>query len=353
MGLKFRSRLPGVIASGLTVAVSAVWAFWGTAEMYFEGWWGSWGVRLAYLIPAGVTLLLSLAALTWPKVGGWLLIVIGGGFTLWWWLPAALRGELTWARVGAQFPVSGILVLVGLLFLLEGRYRQRRVDAGWLPAKNWWLRNLRYVLAIGLPFLVALIVSAYNLPTVLAREDDGERGARLIEGSGVTLVWAPQGPGWNWQQPWGGYPSWDSLAYYGVQPVGLVDKPVEKVQHAGERDMQAIGLCRYLSADGSVLTATPQDIWRMPTVGEIVASLALHGENAWCEWHGEVGRADCALSPDKETPLWAPDEPPVYYWTANAHDDENAYYVSYLAYVQRQPKDWGNPRHGYRCVREP
>jgi len=36
-----------------------------------------------------------------------------------------------------------------------------------------------------------------------------------------------------------------------------------------------------------------------------------------------------------------------HYWSADEYDEQEAYYVSY------QPKSWGNPRHGYRCVREP
>lgn len=43
---------------------------------------------------------------------------------------------------------------------------------------------------------------------------------------------------------------------------------------------------------------------------------------------------------------------PVYYWAANAYNDREAYYVSYNGAVHHQPKSWGNPRHGYRLVRE-
>jgi hypothetical protein len=57
--------------------------------------------------------------------------------------------------------------------------------------------------------------------------------------------------------------------------------------------------------------------------------------------------------PDKETPLWNPDAPPIYYWAADVSNEEDAYYVSYNGFVSAQPKTFGNPRHGYRCVREP
>jgi hypothetical protein len=100
----------------------------------------------------------------------------------------------------------------------------------------------------------------------------------------------------------------------------------------------------------------------MPTTDEIVRSLVRHGENAGCAlrqaqdgaWDGESGEADCRTSPDKETPLWAPDQPPIYYWSADEYDEHEAYYVGYNGRgVYSQKKSWGNPRHGYRCVREP
>ncbi|MGB9301771.1 MAG: hypothetical protein WCD51_14435 [Anaerolineae bacterium] len=43
-----------------------------------------------------------------------------------------------------------------------------------------------------------------------------------------------------------------------------------------------------------------------------------------------------------------------HYWSADEYDEQEAYYVSYHgSIVSYQPKSWGNPRHGYPCVREP
>jgi hypothetical protein len=147
-------------------------------------------------------------------------------------------------------------------------------------------------------------------------------------------------------------PSWNELAFYGVEPVGL--KPTDDGPDATEEDMRATGLCRYLSADGSTLMSEPQDIWRLPTTDEIVRSLVSDGENAGCVWDGTSWSATCAETPDKETPLWAPDWSPIYYWSADEYDADEAYYVNYCAtIIGSQPKSWGNPRHGHRCVREP
>lgn len=347
----FKVRLPGLLASGFAILFTSLWTFWGIAELYYEGWGLPFPEPLFYLIPATICILFSLSALRWPRLGGWLLIVGGGLFTIWWWnLTARRAGGLTWPVVLSLFPVSGLLVVSGALFLLEGRYRCRRRDAGWIPHPNWLRRNLSYVLAVGIPFLIVILVSAFQLPPILGRYDDGERGMRLIEGNGITLVWAPLGPGWNWRQEWGGFPSWRALALYGQPPIGLDGK---KGVSASGNDMSATGLCVYLMEDGLSLAENPQFIWRMPTVDELVRSLSRDGQNASCTWNGQEGQLSCDLTPDKETPLWNPDAPPIYYWAADELDDEDAYYVSYNGWVNSQPKTFGNPRHGYRCVREP
>lgn len=97
----------------------------------------------------------------------------------------------------------------------------------------------------------------------------------------------------------------------------------------------------------------------MPSTDEIVRSLVGGNENAGCTWNMETEIGECLHQPNKDTPLWAPDEPPIYYWSADEFDEESAWYVPYTVggkysiSPRYQPKDWSNPRHGYRCVREP
>jgi len=123
--------------------------------------------------------------------------------------------------------------------------------------------------------------------------------------------------------------------------------------------MEETCICRYLSEDGKTLMNERQNIWRMPTTEEIVRSLVGEGKNARCTWDKKSGKADCVRRPNKDTPLWAPDEEPIYYWSADEYDEESAWYVPYnggIRYggvISHRTKDWGNPRHGYRCVREP
>jgi len=84
---------------------------------------GPWYIRLAYLIPGAACLLLTLVAFKWPRLGGWLIILIGSALTVWW-----SNGELR--RLIQLFPVSGVLVVIGVLFLLEGRHRRRLRESG-------------------------------------------------------------------------------------------------------------------------------------------------------------------------------------------------------------------------------
>lgn len=350
-----RSRLPGWIGTGLLILTSSLWTFWGMAEMYYEGCGMPFPKPLAYLVPAAICLTVTVIALTWPRVGGWVLIAGGGLFTAWWWTMAIRRAGASLEGLLSMVPVSALVVVTGVLFLFEARHQRRRQAAGWTPPANWFRRNLRYLLALGIPLVVVAAVSVTYLPILVARQDSGYRGASSIEGNGVTLVWAPAGPGWGW----GGSTaeenlSWSEIARYGLPPVGVGEKPGLADSDATAADMAATGLCRYLSADGQSLMEEAQDIWRMPTTDEVVRSLVLHGENAGCRWDGISGHAACDVRPDKETPLWAPDQSVIYYWTADAYDAEEAYYVSYNGQtVDYQAKSWGNPRHGYRCVREP
>jgi hypothetical protein len=256
--------------------------------------------------------------------------------------------EFTVVNILKALLLGGLAVLVGVLFLLEARRKQRVRSEGWTPSRKWARRNLYYLLAIGLPLLVIIAFSVYWLPIVLGRVDDGDRGARLIEGNGVALVWAPSGPGWYEH-----YYSWNDIAFYGVSPVGFGEKPGYEDRDATIEDMNTTGLPCYLSEDGLTIMNEPQYIWRMPTVDEIIRSLVRHGENAGCTWDGKSERANCQVLPDKETPLWAPDWSPIYYWAADEYDEHKAYYVSYNGRLNYQPKSWGNQRHGYRFVRDP
>jgi hypothetical protein len=345
---KTLTKLPGWIGVGIITLLNALWLIWGMGEAFYEGWGVPDTPWFLFLSIAVIAMGFSLIAIRWPYVGGGFLIVIGIAFAVWWLIPGLKASLYTLSTLLVRLFLSSGFALVGVLFILDARFNPRKERA----FQPWFKRNLRALIAIGLPTLTGLVVAAYNLPVVLTRVDDGDRSARLIVGNDVDLLWAPAGPGWNWKQDYGGYPSWDMLASYGMGSLGL-DTEKFTTTHADELVMQRTGICAYLNMEGTALEDHPVNIWRMPTVDEIARSLSRHGQNAGCVWDGEDGKMTCTIRPDKETPLWAPDQPPVYLWAANEFDAEEAYYVSYTGFVSHQPKDWGNPRHGYRCVQEP
>jgi hypothetical protein len=144
---------------------------------------------------------------------------------------------------------------------------------------------------------------------------------RLVEGNGVTLLWAPAGQGWTRD----GNISWAA---------------------AKER-------VRYLTADGLSLATQPQDLWRLPTREEVVRSLSRDNLNAGGDWDAARERASYQRKPDKESPLWDPYAPLIYLWTADDVDPQRAWVVVYHGGVYPQSKSLGSSSLGFRAVREP
>lgn len=342
-----RSRIPGAVATAMLAVFVGFWTFWSFAELYYEGWDMPFPQPLVYLIPCAIALALGAATLTWPRVMGVAIIVLSLAFYGWAIAMNLQRWGFSWGMLLGWLGIASLTVLGGVLFVIDGRICARRQPDPRVASAS---TRRRWLVVVGAPLLLAAVMSAVELTRILRRLDDGDRGARRIDGDGVHLLWAPAGPGWNWPQAWGGYPSWDSLALYGVPPVGL--KQAAEGHHASADDMARTGLCGYLDAEGLSLTTAPLHLWRMPTVDEFVRSLTRHGESAGCTWSGAIGRMACRVPPDKETPLWAPEQPPIYMWTSE-HSGADAWYVNYQGFVAHQPKNFGNPRHGYRCVREP
>ena len=363
-----KHRIPGWLATVFLTLSTGLWTFWGVGEMFYEGWWGSWTNRLPYLVPMAICWIFAFLALTWPRLGGWILILFGGAFTTWRLVRQAQLSQFSLEWALSWFPLSGLFIIIGLLFLLEGRFRRQGSPAGELLPPRWRQRNLRYLIVFAPSLLIVIGVTLFFIPLLSSRYDDGQRGARLIEGNGIRLVWAPAGPGWSSgvgpsQEAGrllpGANLSWNAIAFFGIPPVGYGDKLGYEEQDARETDMRRTGLCCYLSEDGLSLMPDPQNIWRMPTTDEIVRSLVRGGDNAGCTWDGQSNKADCKRQPNKDTPLWAPDTSPIYYYSGEEYDEGSAWYVpytgggSYGGVIGPQSKDGGNARHGYRCVREP
>ena len=319
--------VPGHLASVLATVVGTITSVSAVYSYFYEGWGQGAATAVAYLVPPVLIVGLSVAAMRWPRAGG-VLWLAGGGVAGGWWLAkqAAAAGL---SMIVVQTAVVFFLpaLLTGGLFLLEARHRRLQAADGVRPPTRWWSRHYWIAVAVGVPILAVVIGPARQLPDLLARYDDGLRGARTIAGNGVTLTWAPQGPGWNQREADGTYPSWDAIARYGGSGAGL---------------------CGHLSEDGTALLATPVRAWRLPTADEVVRSLTRGGANAGCTWDGRPGHATCARPPDKETPLWAPDEPAIYYLTSDAAGEGYALGVNYTGGITPHRRTAGI---GYRCVK--
>ena len=323
--------LPGILATLLMVVAATAAAVTGTGSLFYEGWGQPVPYLLRYTAPALVLLALGLVALRWPAGGGVLLLLVALGAGAWWVLWQVGRGMAP-LEILLVTALTMIAPLIGaaLLFLFEARHRRCSQEEGALPSSRWLGRQWRSVLLVVMPSMGVAILSAQQLPALLARQDDGQRGARIVTGNGVTLMWAPQGPGWNGHLPGAPFPTWESLAHHGTASL--------------ER-------CAYLDEQGLTLLATPTRIWRMPTADEIVRSLTRNAQNAGCAWDGRSPHAACRTAPDKETPLWAPNQAPIYYWSAQTAGPTTAVAVNYTGGISALPRSAPDLGIGFRCVR--
>jgi hypothetical protein len=288
----------------LTTAVASFWSYWGVNEAFHEGWckpylWMRLLQTLAYLSLAIVFCSLAVLSIRWPRLGAILYALVG-------------LGILTWIiKTGARFPLvlSSLLTLIpilfGLLFLI-GRPLPRR---------------LAYAISIGFPVVLVVGFGTEPVIRISTRYDDGDREERLVQGNGVSLLWAPDGPGWSRQ----GLVSWD----------------------------EAMRRARHLTEDGKNLADDPQNVWRLPSREELVRSMTRGGKNAVGTWDPQKQTAKYERRPDKESPLWDPYAPLIYFWTSEEASKESAWIVVYHGGVFTKRKATGSSSLGFRAVRAP
>jgi hypothetical protein len=306
----------GWLAVGISTFISSLWAFWGIYESFHEGWYfkslsQNLALTTAYLALMLVLVALSVIALHWPRTGGSLYQLFGVGFCVW---ILITRRVLTPNVVLGWLPALLPVLVVGGLFWVG-----RPTPLG-----------LAYKVSVLLPLLVAVGFAIEPATRIAGRIDDGNRGLRIVQGNGVKLVWAPEGPGWpnpdprdrTWVKQWRG-PTW------------------EEAQEA----------CRYLTADGTAIAKTPQDIWRLPTVEEVVGSMTRHGTNCGGLWNPTRAEASYTTKPDKESPLWNPYSPIIYWWTSSQPGKSQAYSVDFNGKIYNRNKESNLGSQGFRAVR--
>jgi hypothetical protein len=295
-----KGRLVGWIAVSLSTAITCFWAFWGIVENFHEGWHyesllSNLGLMFVqYLSPMLIFMGVTLVSIFWPRIGAGLHGVLA---LLAAWFFGALTSPIT---LVFAVPLLGL----GALYWF-GRPQPRRAAVA---------------LVIGLPLLTLAIAGIEPVHRVSQRLDDGNLQARLVNGNGVDLIWAPDGPGW----------------------------PRE-----GADWHEAQQVCQHLDQDGLTLDAEPQQVWRLPAAEEAVRSMARHGQNSGGVWDAEAARATYKITPDKESPLWNVHSQVIYWWTATEVDKEHAYIIVYDGKVWSRGKQFGPAYLGFRCVRQP
>ena len=295
-----KPQVAGWIAVGISTVITCFWAFWGIIENFHEGWYyESWlsnvGLMFAqYLSPMLIFMGVTLISIFWPRFGGGLHVVVAL-FAVWFF---------------QAFTNPVMFLLIAPLIGLGALYWYGRPQP----------RKLAVSLAVGFPILTLIISGIEPVLRVSQRIDDGNLQARIVNGNGVNLVWAPDGPGWprtgvNW--------------------------------HDAQR------VCQNLSEDGLTLAPSPQDIWQLPTVDEAVRSMALHGQNSGGVSDAETEKLTYNTIPDKESPLWNIHSQVIYWWTATEVDKEHAYIIVYDGKVWPRAKQFSAAYLGFRCVKQP
>lgn len=288
----------GWTAVGVSLLLACFWAFWGSIETFHEGWylrsaWKNLGLTFVqYLSPMLAFMLAALCSLRWPLPGGLLHVGLG--------IFAALFFSGFAGRVLIALPI----VLLGVSYSL-GRPRP--------------LRLAQRLIAI-LPVLTAVVCGGYAGYRALTGAGDVDPGVRVVEGNGVRLTWAPQGPGWP---------------------------------DTGTDWNEARSRCEHLTADGLALSASRLGVWRLPTADEVVRSLTSRGVNSGGVWNEASREATYRGAPEKEPPLWNPRTQVIYWWTASEVGQDMAIRVVYNGKTVATPKNLAPGYLGHRCVTAP
>ena len=289
-----KKRVTGWIFYLAALLLTCVWAFWGAIENFHEGWYYASLLQniglmfIQYLSPMLVFMVLTLLAVWNNKVGSALFLL---------------------CAVILSFLFNRFNVFVILPFILLA------VLAWFSEIDN---KKLKYKITVFLPLIVFIAFSIEPAYRVSTRLDDGNYEMRTITGNGVSLVWAPQGPGWP---------------------------------DRGVNWYEADSLCRYLSKDGLTIMEKAQHIWRLPTVEEAVRSMHRHGKNCGGQLD-EDGNPQYKINPDKETPLWNPHTQIIYWWTKDTVDSDHAYIITYNGKVWKREKRFRAGDLGFRAVKE-
>jgi hypothetical protein len=315
----FLANCLGWFAVGLSLAIGGFLAGMGARQAFFYEWWSpsileNLRLTVGHLLPALICVLFALLAIGLPRIGGLLHVTFGTLLFVGPLLIASDAGFLPNPNHPKLSPLllmhlAGLLLIVMGIAYVKGRPRPRWLAIGFI---------------IGLPATVSLICAAEPAWRICHRYDDGIIAARRVQGNGVGLIWAPTGPGWS-------------------------EKGNQTIEEAEK-------IITHLAEDGLSVMDAPQNIWRLPTVDEVVRSLTRDGQNAGGAWDPELEQATYKFVPDKESPLWRVHSPVVHWWTSSRPPEMTPemhvnYILSYRGDVSRQRTFITSSHLGFRAVK--
>ena len=358
--------LPGNVAYLVLLLTTCLAAFWGVAEFFHEGWFAPYGRYLIfYMLPWLLLAGLTLVGVRFPLVGGGLISLGGIAFAVW----RGLQLRTLHVPLSLSFWITAfLLVLPGLLLLWDGWLRKGRPQAP--AAVGGFKAHWRSLLPIVLPLGITLGVGTPLLVRNLKRLPLEHYGEVTVEADALRLTFAGDGPGWLYSnrhpivfegRTYSGL-SWNEIALFGLEPIGFEGKRYgptyagtpESIYYATQEDFARYNLFRYINCAGTELTDTVHDCWRLPTVEEYVRIFTFRGENAGGVFDPVIGKVHYRRhAPEKEAPIWAPEQEVIYYWTATCGDRTHAYDVSYSGRVRLVLKTTCQDYRGFRAVRVP
>lgn len=354
--------IPGFAAYIFLLAATLLWAYWGVGEVFHEGWYPPYTHIIFYFIPFLVLLGTIALCIYFPLIGG-IVIVAGGILCLVLIIIRSMQQHIN--LLPSFWMIAAIVIIPGLLFISDYILKKRRKhrEPGKAIFKNLW----KLVAAIGLSLILIIGVGTPLLIRNLGRLPLDSYDEVTVEGNGITLTLAGDGPGWYYSntspilfkgKEYRAF-SWNEIALFGKDPVGFegkrygpdYDNTEESIYYATQEDFEKYNMFRYLDCRGDKLTDKIKDCWRLPAAEEYVMLFMYRGGNCGGYFNEKEGKAYYRKTPDKEGPIWAPDKMVIYYWTSTSFDDEYAYEITYAGEVRKIPKITGQDYRGWRAVR--
>lgn len=333
--LKFFQNIKFNFSYIFLILITSIWTFWGINEMFHEGWYKpfEW---IFFLLPSIISVIYSIITILYPIIGGILIIISGSIFSIFIFSRMIKFHSFNIKNFISWIPLTLFFIFLGFLFIKEGKKQKFN--------KNLKINRVNFLILINL-----IIIFLFGTPLYfrnINRLNDGYRGEREIVGFEIKLIWAGEGVSFHFKSK--GNLSWNEIALYGKGEIGFEGK---RFIYATKEDFERYNMFRYINYEGTEITKEIQDYWRLPTIDELTRSMYRKGKCVGVPWNGKEGRQNYKITPDKETPLWLPDEPVIYYFSSTEANEKEIYTISYNGNVIKRDKSSVLGSLGFRAVR--